>query len=306
VYVAIVGWKAGCIVQEMYVRRPLASLIMLTGRDRVQFLQGMVTNDVTSQYPSTGLRTFHLDNKGTIVYPMTIHITSEALYIDVEGAAASDVITLLDHYLVMERCALHDVLSTSESFWILGDVHDIFAAADKASDGNLHTFTIGDVQMYALPVIRRDGPCYVAWSPADLPSLFENAGLLHGTFEDAEHERLVAAIPAGCADFTRILAMESGIIGSAISFTKGCYIGQEITARIDARGRTHRELVLLEIPGDITSHEVRSDETVVGQIRSTHTGPMGESFAICHLRNDARLQPLFVGPLSVSTVRNIV
>jgi folate-binding Fe-S cluster repair protein YgfZ len=100
--------------------------------------------------------------------------------------------------------------------------------------------------------------------------------------------------------------MESGIVGSAISFTKGCYIGQEITARIDARGRTHRELVVLEIPGEVTSLDVRSDETVVGQIRSSCTGPNGESFAICHLRNEARTQPLFVGALSVMAVRNVV
>lgn len=294
-------------MQVMYVPRPLASIIKLTGRDRVQFLQGMVTNDVTSQYPSTGLRAFHLDNKGTIVYPMTVHTTSDALYIDVEGASAGDVITLLDHYLVMERCTLHDLLGASESFWIMGDIHDVFAGADKAADGHLLTFTIGDVQINALPVIRRDGPCYVAWSaPGDLTPLFDGAGLVCGTFEDAEHERLAATIPAGCTDFSRILAMESGIIGSAISFTKGCYIGQEITARIDARGRTHRELVLIEIPGAVHSQEVRTDETVVGQIRSSYSGPNGESFAMCHLRNEARSQPLYVGTLTVTSVRNIV
>ena len=303
----IASWKAGSIVQVMYVPRPLASIIKLTGRDRFQFLQGMVTNDVNSQYPSTGLRAFHLDNKGTIVYPMTLHSTSDALYIDVEGATAVDVMTLLDHYLVMERCALHDVLSTAESFWILGDVHDIFSDADIASDGNLHNFMFGDVQIHTLPVLRRDGPCYVAWSAAgELPALFERVGLVRGTFEDAEHQRLSVAIPAGCADFSRILAMESGIVGSAISFTKGCYIGQEITARIDARGRTHRELVVLEIPCEVTSLDVRSDETVVGQIRSSCTGPNGESFAICHLRNEARSQPLFVEALSVKAIRNVV
>jgi folate-binding protein YgfZ len=238
---------------------------------------------------------------------MTIHSTSDALYIDVEGATAEDVMTLLNHYLVMERCALHDVLSTSESFWILGDVHDIFSDADKASDGNLHTFMFGDFQIHTLPVLRRDGPCYVAWStPGELPALFERVGLVCGTFEDAEHQRLTAAITAGCADFSRILAMESGIVSSSISFTKGCYIGQEITARIDARGRTHRELVVLDIPGEVTSLDVRSDETVVGQIRSSCTGPNGESLAICHLRNEARSQPLFVGALSVNAIRNVV
>jgi len=299
--------KAGSIVQVMYVPRPLASIIKLTGRDRVQFLQGMVTNDVTSQYPSTGLRAFHLDNKGTIVYPMTVHTTSDALYIDIEGAPAGDVISLLDHYVVMERCALHDVLGSAESFWIMGDIHDVFAGADNAANGHLLTFTIGGVHINALPVLRRDGPCYVAWAAAGvITPLFDGAGLIRGTVEDAEHERLIAAVPAGCTDFTRILAMESGIIGSAISFTKGCYIGQEITARIDARGRTHRELVLLEIPGDVTSQEVRTEESVVGHIRSSYSGPNGESFAICHLRNEARSQPLYVGSLTVTSVRNVV
>lgn len=294
-------------MQLMYVSRPLAAVIKVTGRDRVQFLQGMITNDASGPSPDTGLRAFHLDNKGAIVYPMTLHSTSDALYVDIEGADGSDVIATLDHYLVMERCALHNALGSSESYWLLGDIFDLFVDAMSTTDGNLHVFSMGDVQVYALPVLRRNGPCFVVWSTnGELPSILEAAGAVAGTFDDAETERLLAGIPAGCQDFTKVLAMESGIVPSAISFSKGCYIGQEITARIDARGRTHRELVILDLPAAVDTLDVTAGNTVVGHIRSNIRLSNGHSIAICHLRHEARNETLVVGTVTVSGVRDVL
>lgn len=291
----------------MYVPRPLAAVIKVTGRDRVQFLQGMITNDASGPIPVTGLRAFHLDNKGAIIYPLTLHSTSDALYVDIEGAESADVIASLDHYLVMERCALHNALGTSRSYWLLGDITDVFVDVDHTTDGNLHVFTIGDVQLYALPVLRRNGPCFVVWSTnGDLPSILEAAGAVAGTSDDAETERLLAGIPAGCKDFSKVLAMESGIVPSAISFSKGCYIGQEVTARIDARGRTHRELVVLDLPSAVDTLDVTAGNTVVGHIRSDIRLSNRHSIAVCHLRHEARNETLVVGTVTVSGVRDVV
>ena len=294
-------------MQVTFVQRPLASIIKVSGRDRVQFLQGMVTNDVSGPYPATGLRAFHLDNKGSIVYPVTLHSTTDAIYVDVEGAEASDVIASLDHYLVMERCALRDVLETNKSYWLLGNVAEVFSTASHSTDGAMQVYTVGDAQVFALPVLRRNGPCFIVWAnDCELSSVLQDAGAVYGTFDDAEAERLAAAIPAGCIDFSRILAMESGIVGSAISFAKGCYIGQEVVARIDARGRTHRELVMMDISGDVDEIDVKAGETVVGQIRSRCDLKNGHTLAICHIRNEARSEALTVGTRSVSAVRDVV
>lgn len=299
-------WKAGPIVQVRFVQRQVSSIIKVTGRDRAQFIQGMITNDVTGQIPQTGLRAFHLDSKGAIIYPMTLHVTSDSLYIDVEGAASQDVIASFDHFLVMERCSLKDANGDFPSYWLLGDIADIFLEDDRSSDGNLQRINVGDTVVYALPVLRRNGPCFVVWSvDIDVSSVLERAGAVLSSFDIAEAERISACIPAGCADFARILAMECGIVDKAISFKKGCYIGQEVTARIDARGRTHRELVLLEIDGETVERDVYSGENVVGHIRSTTTIGGDRTFAIAHLRNEARTEPLTVGKLCVSVVRNV-
>lgn len=294
-------------MQVRFVRRQVSSIIKVTGRDRAQFIQGMITNDVTGPIPQSGLRAFHLDSKGAIVFPMTLHVSSDALYIDVEGAASQDVIASFDHFLVMERCSLKDAVGDFPSYWLLGDVADIFPEDVRSIDGNLQRINVGDVVVYALPVLRRNGPCFVVWAAdCDISSVLEHAGAVSTTFAIAENERLSACIPAGCDDFARILAMECGIVDRAISFKKGCYIGQEVTARIDARGRTHRELVLLEIDGETDERDVYSGENVVGQIRSTTTIGTEGTFAICHLRNEARTEPLTVGKLGVSVVRNVV
>ena len=294
-------------MQVRYVKRQDSAIIKVTGRDRAQFMQGMITNDVSGQIPATGMRAFHLDSKGGIVFPLTLHVTSDMLYIDVEGVVADEVISSFDHYLVMERCSLKDAVGAYPTYWLLGDIADVFSATERSVDGNLHQYKVGDVNVFALPVFRRDGSCFVVWSPdTDVAVLLEQAGAVSSTYEVAEHERLSASIPAGCADFARILAMESGIVDSSISFKKGCYIGQEVTARIDARGRTHRELVLLEIDGVTDETVVYSGDTVVGQLRSTVTDCPNRLLAICHLRNEASKEALTVGKLRVSAVRNVV
>lgn len=294
-------------MQVRYVKRQDSAIIKVTGRDRAQFIQGMITNDVSGQIPATGMRAFHLDSKGGIVFPLTLHVTSDMLYIDVEGVVADEVISSFDHYLVMERCSLKDAVGDYPSYWLLGEIADVFSATERSVDGNLHQLKVGDVNIFALPVLRRDGPCFVIWSPdTDVALLLEQAGAVSSTYEVAEHERLSASIPAGCVDFSRILAMECGVVDKSISFKKGCYIGQEVTARIDARGRTHRELVRLEIDGVTDETVVYSGDTVVGQIRSIVTDGPNRSLAICHLRNEAYTEALTVGKLSVSAVRNVV
>jgi len=294
-------------VQVKVVRRQVASILKVTGRDRIQFIQGMITNDVTGEFPTTGLRAFHLDSKGAIVFPMTVHVSSDALYIDIEGAVSQDVISTLDHYLVMERCSLSDAVGEYPSYWLLGDIADIFPEDTRSIDGNLHVVNVGSVALYALPILRRSGPCFVVWSlGCDVLPVLENAGAVSATYAIAEAERLSASIPAGCNDFARILAMECGIVDGTISFKKGCYIGQEVTARIDARGRTHRELACLEIDGEIEVGDVYSGENVVGQVRSATTIGAERTLAICHLRNEARFDPLSVGKVGVSVVRNVV
>ncbi len=294
-------------MQVRYVKRQDSAIIKVTGRDRAQFIQGMITNDVSGQIPATGMRAFHLDSKGGIVFPLTLHVTSDMLYIDVEGVVADEVISSFDHYLVMERCSLKDAVGDYPSYWLLGEIADVFSATERSVDGNLHQLKVGDVNIFALPVLRRDGPCFVVWSPdTDVAVLLDQAGAVSSTYEVAEHERLSASIPAGCVDFSRILAMECGVVDKSISFKKGCYIGQEVTARIDARGRTHRELVRLEIDGVTDETVVYSGDTVVGQIRSMVTDGPNRSLAICHLRNEACTEALTVGKLSVSAVRNVV
>lgn len=294
-------------MQFRYVPRQVASILRVSGRDRIQFLQGMVTNDVSGEFPEAGIRAFHLDNKGAIVYPMTLHTSSDAVYIDIDGARPSDVIASLDHYLVMERCSLKDAVGSSPSCWLFGDLDTAFPSSQHSKDGSLHVILEGDVTVYGLAVFRSTGPCYVVWSPdVDVTRILDDSGASEISLEAADYERISTGIPVGCADFSRILAMESGIVDKAVSFKKGCYIGQEVTARIDARGRTHRELVVLEFDGVTDARDVYSGEMIVGQIRSCTKSTTDRNFAICHLRLEARTDQLTLGGRPVAAVRNVV
>lgn len=195
------------------------ALIRLSGDDPRGFLQGLVTNDVTGALPVwTGL----LSPQGKVLFEFLVWVDSDDLLVDCEAAAAPALGCRLALYRLRRRIALENE-ERVKLHWAVSPPADVAAVVDP----------------------RHPALGYRWLAPADEPA----EGWL-------EH-RLRLGVTEGQAELgdgtTLWLECNAGEL-NGVSFTKGCYIGQENTARMHHRSKVNRRLVVVPIaePGERT------------------------------------------------------
>ena len=282
-------------------------LLKLTGRDRQSFLQGMVTNDVVKLQPGAGCYTFVLDATGHILADMRVLNVGEYLLLDLEPGMAPFVAATLDKYLIMEKCRITDVTAGYGCFAIGGTLVAAYLERDYSVQGaerwtaqqNVLVSPHGSdclltrVDTYSVPIYN----LYFS-DPNNMDVVYmprtesgETEPELPKAILDAL--RIEAGIPRFGSDLDKtVLAPEARQDARAVSYKKGCYIGQEIVARIDARGHTNKGLVGFYLdPTQTTLPEpntpIFAEEKAVGRITSAAISPtLGVPIALGYLRNE--------------------
>jgi len=255
--------------------------ITARGRDRATFLQGMFTNDLASLVDGQGCYAFQLDATGHVLSDAHILVLDDRILIGVEPGCGLGVIERLEAYCVMERCGF--TLDSAETGTI--SLFGSGTAVEAALGALLETppNVEGHHAMLVQPApgrIFKCGPIENAWYRLLVrrheveiwSAALRSLGFTAGDAGDWCRWRIRNAIPVFGVDIdSRMLAMESEQIQRAIHFRKGCYIGQEVVARVDARGKVNRKLVRLRTFGFNDPREpLISNGKVVGTITS-HT-----------------------------------
>jgi folate-binding protein YgfZ len=233
-----------------YVRRTDRGVVRLRGGDRVTWLQGLVTNDVAAI--AKGLRVYnaYLTPQGRMITDMWVLPTVEALLLDVPAPLAGSLATRLDGLVFAEDVQIDDASAEIAVLQVFGA-----AAADgaddaggaEAADAQLRAATAGGAIQLRDPTYGV--PSRAVYVPvteqsrfiADLSRSHVEVGL-----DALEVLRVEAGIPRFLADMTEdTIPLEAGLEARAISFTKGCYVGQEVIVRVTTRGggRVARKLV---------------------------------------------------------------
>jgi tRNA-modifying protein YgfZ len=246
----------------LYYAETPRDVLALTGRDRASFLQGMVTNDVLSLTPGQSCYAFHLDATGHVLADMYVLCQEERLLLVTEPGMGETLAALLDGYLVMERVKIAP-LTGYRHYLVLG----FFA------DGVLYTHYEDALGQGLLT----DGPIEIPGKAVDEAFL--------------EAMRIGAGIPRFGVDMDkRVLAPETGELTRlrAIHYKKGCYVGQEIVARIDARGHTNRTLISLRLPAPVEANTpITWEGKEVGRITSSAPALQGAgAVALGYLRHE--------------------
>ncbi len=246
------------------VRRPDRGLVRLTGEQRIWFLQNTVSNDVEGVEVGDWVASCFLTTKGKVVAHFRIGVLSEELWLDVDPPGTADLVDWFTRYRFRTKVEIED--RSPGSFTIIGP-----AAAERCGDGEvrledgavLFGGRLGDVA--ALDVHAPEAPGWVS----DLPVAGE---------ELYEVLRLEAGIGRFGVDFgADTLPQEAGLT-SIVSATKGCYVGQEVVARLHFRGHVNRVLRRLEISADVDpaalpGTEVRYEDGKVGAVTSAARSP---------------------------------
>lgn len=227
---------------------PDRGVIAVTGDDRAAFLQGLVSNDVTEARPGRAIWAALLTPQGKWLADFFIFDDSSRLLLDCEQHQITDLIQRLSRYRLRMKVALQAEpgLTVQVAWNGKPDVEGILAPDPRLPD--------------------------FAWRCLTAMPAAPNA-----TAQDWDRHRLAAGIPDGSRDMEtdRSVLLEAGFDElSGVSWSKGCYMGQELTARTKYRGLLKRRLVPVIIDGPIPEPgtPVLSDGREVGVMRSAQDG----------------------------------
>ncbi len=236
------------------------ALIELSGSDRVQFLHNFCTNDIKRLPAGSGCEAFVTNVKGRILGCLWIEAGDAALRLDAGPVAAEGLLAHLERYIINEDVAVTDRSSDLGELLVIGlraaESLAVLSADVRRLAPLEHLEVAGPAG--AIRVSRRDvnrlSAYVVCGTHAVLGAVWEqikDAGARPAGAAVWSALRIEAGLPIWGVDLTEEnLAQEAGRTASAISFTKGCYLGQEPIARLDAMGHVNRELRSLRIAGE--------------------------------------------------------
>lgn len=277
----------------------------LAGPKAGEVLTGLVTNDVLALSPGGGCYAVALTAKGKIIADLRIFARTDDLLVDVSPAAAAGWWSMIRKYVNPRLARYADVSASTTEVGVFGRrAHAVIAAAL-----GLPWEELQQISIFAHRVVDDGGtPIMVARVP-DLGlagfSVFAPAGHHAALWERLSHAGArpagraaveIARIEAGRPEWgvemdDRSLAQEANMDAlHAISYTKGCYTGQETVARVHFRGHVNRFLRGLRYGEDASiprGAEVVDDEgKVVGDVRSAVRSPRLGGIALAMVRRE--------------------
>jgi len=256
--------------------------VELRGKDACQFLNNFCTNDIKQVRIGGGCEAFITNVRGRVIGHVFVFLTQDGLVLDSAPTDEEALINHLDRYLFAEAVQLIPHSGEYGELYLSGsDSQDVLAKLGIAAT----SFEMFDHDLIARErasmVVRRvdfwDAPGFLlSGRREDLADLWQRAassGARPAGAQAFHARRIEAGFPwIGVDVGPDHLAPEVGRNQQAISYTKGCYLGQEPIARIDALGHINRQLVRLRGAANLCSHEGASlcgtDEKEVGTIRS--------------------------------------
>ncbi len=230
--------------------------LRLEGADRVDFVHRMVASDVRALAPGQSQKSMLLSTKGKLIADFTILALEDAYLLDVEPVGLSRLQAALDKYVIADDVRISDVTDAFSLLSVQGPKASEVVASLGAPIAALAPDALVATQLRGAPAIvvatARFGvtgyDVYVALEAA--PAIFEDLrarGARLAGFLAHEALRIESGLPRLGADLDEdTLPPEAGL-ESAISYTKGCYVGQETIARLKYQGHPNRQLVGLTV-----------------------------------------------------------
>ena len=234
--------------------------VAVRGPDAARFIDGFTTAAVGPLEVGSGTEGFFADAKGWVLALAAILRTEDGVWIDAFPGGAVSLAEHLERYHIRERLEIADETAARANIVVTGAAARAALEAIGGVDMPRETWrhvrgTIGgaSVAVVAVPWAGPGG-CLLQVAIADRPRLvaaLEAAGVSAAGAETLDRLRIEQGWPAPADIAAKTLPQELDRDATAISFTKGCYLGQETVARLDALGHVNRRLVGLVAAGVI-------------------------------------------------------
>ena len=248
---------------------PDKHIISLTGEDVRDFLNDILTAQINTLASDTARAACLLSPQGRILFDMMVMATADTVFLITEAEQAAPLSKRLTMYRLRQKIEI-TISSNLCAGHIWGKDYANFSVPDSCiSAYDERHKALGKLVLFS----KTDG------FPEQKEAKYWQA------------LRISLGIPEGAADLTpnRALMLEAGLhLLGAIDFEKGCYVGQEVTARTHYRGLVKRRLLPISFSGKLTSGQVlQRGDTAIGQTGSTASLPDRGDIALASLRLDA-------------------
>ena len=267
------------------LRLDARTLLEVGGADRATFLHNLCTNDVRKLQPGQGCEAFFTNVQGRILGHTMVFCEPDSIVLETVPGQAEILLGHFDRYLIREDVVLHDRTAQWRQLLLAGP-HALrllqglgFDAALQMMEHLEFTWAGTTVRIRHVPLLALDS-FLVQVNDTDVETVVQSI-LANGAleFEQAVFEicRIESGFPLYGRDINSAnLPQEVGRDGQTISFTKGCYLGQETVARIDALGHVNRHFVGLQFSQNadpVVGTELQHQDKVVGRVTSVCASP---------------------------------
>jgi folate-binding protein YgfZ len=282
------------------IDRSSRGTVALTGGDRASFLHALLTNDIAGLAPGKGVYAAYLTPQGRMVSDMRIIETGSRMLLNVAGDVAASLAERFDKLIFSEDVQARDATGELATIGIHGpSAAAMIKRATGISAADL-TNQYDNITSNTLTIVRDDElglPGYDLYVPAIdadvIRAKLVEAGAVPASEETGETLRIEAARPRFGIDMTTdTIPLEAGLEDRAISFTKGCYVGQEVIIRVMHRGhgRVARRLVSIVLSNGAVparGDKVHAADRVVGEITSAAASPkLAAPLALGYVQRD--------------------
>lgn len=252
-----------------------------TGRDRASFLNALLSNDVKSLIPGQGCAATLLDIHGKVQVVLLVWVLDDRILIVTPPATAASTLEALDKYLFSEKVDLRDASEDWALFMLTGPESPalIERLAGAVPDTRPWSHLAGRLDGVDVRLVRGGGETgepeiWAAAPAADAERVGKTltaAGAIALSRVALESLRIEAGAPRFPADIGPTVLLPEVPFETLISYTKGCYPGQEVVVRIRDRGHVNRHLRGLTLEGDVVpaaGSEVVAGDAVIGAVTS--------------------------------------
>ncbi len=271
------------------------ALLRLHGDETRAFLQDLVTNDLNRLAGDTALYAMLLTPQGRYLHDFFLYVDGDAVLMEAEAARLDGLMRKLMLYRLRAKVTIEPYPAAVAVAW--GDAAAAFGLDDapgarRTQDGVIVAVDPRDAGLG----VRLIG------DPAAITALTAGLGIEAGNVDDYHARRIGLGVPDATLDLVpeKSLPLEVGLDRlNGVDFTKGCYVGQELTARTKYRALLKKRLLPVAIEGDApdVGTPVVQDGKPVGELRG-HVG--GAGLALLRLDAMERPAPMTVGAATLS------
>ena len=264
--------------------------VRITGRDRQKFIHSMVSSDVKDLKAGQGALSVFLDVKGHIQADMKFYAFPDLLLMVLQHYVRDKILQGLDRYIISEDVTMKDATEEYGMLQLLGPQAESFLRSRNvnALPEELYSFASISFNGTSAHLIRLAVGFALLCAAADTTALLDQIDLPLAGARAFEIYRIENGLPLMHRDMDESNFPQEARLDAALNFGKGCYLGQEVMARIDAQGHVNKQLM-----GIVGSAPLKSGDSIykgnreIGKITSaTHSLLLDQPFGIGYVRRE--------------------